>query len=141
MILCDVNIFINLYLTHNSEHKKIKSWFEEFLLSGENFAYSELVLSSFLRIISNPKMTKFAVPIDSALKFTDKIMQITHAISIRPGVKHWNIFSNYCSSLKLKANLIPDAYLAALAVEHECTWVSQDEDFKIFPNLDWKKVV
>jgi predicted nucleic acid-binding protein len=36
-----------------------------------------------------------------------------------------------------KANLVTDAWYAALAVESGCTWITADKDFARFPKLRW----
>ena len=38
----------------------------------------------------------------------------------------------------LGGKLIPDAYLAALALEHGCEFISTDKDFRRFPGLRWR---
>ena len=47
---------------------------------------------------------------------------------LRPGAKHWEIF----------AGLVPDAYHAALAIEHGATWITNDRGYAQFPNLLWR---
>jgi len=43
-----------------------------------------------------------------------------------------------CSEANVKGNLVPDAYYAALAIEHGCEWVTTDRDFSRFKGLKWR---
>ena len=55
-----------------------------------------------------------------------------------PGNRYWQIFEQLCLESKAVGNLVPDASFAALAVEADATWVSADNDFRIFePVLNW----
>ena len=55
-----------------------------------------------------------------------------------PGPRHWEIFARLCRESEARGNLVPDAYLAALAIESGCEWVTTDRDFSRFPGLRWK---
>lgn len=57
---------------------------------------------------------------------------------INPTASHWQIFQTMLLAGRAKANLVVDAHLAALAVEHGCTLYSNDSDFGRFPRLKWK---
>lgn len=65
------------------------------------------------------------------------MLSATICLMIRPGKNHWNLFSGLCHSVNAKGNLIPDAFLAALAIEHGCEFVSFDYDFSRFKKLKW----
>ncbi|MFP5346623.1 MAG: PIN domain-containing protein [Actinomycetes bacterium] len=54
-----------------------------------------------------------------------------------PRPRHWQIFSELCATAGTRGNLIPDAFLAALAIEQGATWVTLDRDFARFPGLRW----
>ena len=53
--------------------------------------------------------------------------------------KHWSIFERLCVSSGATGNLVPDAYLAALAIEHSCEWISLDHDYERFTELRWRR--
>lgn len=60
---------------------------------------------------------------------------------LRPGSKHWEIFSGLCRAASATANNVPDAYHAALAIEHGATWVTNDRGYAQFPNLLWRNPI
>lgn len=57
--------------------------------------------------------------------------------SAHPRPRHWGIFVDPCRAANAKGDLVPDAYHAALAIEHACDWVTTDRDFALFPGLRW----
>jgi hypothetical protein len=52
-------------------------------------------------------------------------------------VQHWTTFQQMLNSGQAVANLVTDAHIAALALEHGCTVASTDADFARFPKLKW----
>ncbi len=54
---------------------------------------------------------------------------------ISPGTRFWDIFSRLCRDANARAKLVPDAYLAALAIEHGCEFITAGKDFRRFPGL------
>jgi uncharacterized protein len=57
---------------------------------------------------------------------------------ISPGPSFWEIFARLCRQVNARAKLVPDTYLAALAIEHGCEFISTDKDFRRFPGLRWR---
>ena len=61
-----------------------------------------------------------------------------HCVTVHPGARHWRIFTRLCRESGATGNLVPDAFLAALALEHGCELVSNDADFARFRGLRWR---
>ncbi|HYN61382.1 MAG TPA: PIN domain-containing protein, partial [Rubrivivax sp.] len=55
------------------------------------------------------------------------------------GRRHWAIFRELCVEGGAKGNLVPDAYLAAVAIEAGCEWVTTDSDFSRFKGVRWRQ--
>ena len=70
--------------------------------------------------------------------FADGIRKQPNCVFIQPGERHWEIFARLCKEAGVKGNLVPDAYLAALAIEAGCEWITTDRDFSRFPGLRWR---
>lgn len=73
-----------------------------------------------------------------ALAFADALRAQTNAVIVSPGSRHWQIFEGLCVAAGAKGDLVPDAYLAALAIESGCEWITTDRDFSRFPGLRWR---
>ena len=95
-------------------------------------------MSGFLQIVTHARVFNPPTPMEVALKFAEMVMGHPDAIMVRPGKRHWEIFTGLCRAVNARGNLVPDAYLAALAIESGHTWVTTDRDFSRFPGLDWR---
>ncbi|MEM8807409.1 MAG: TA system VapC family ribonuclease toxin [Cyanobacteria bacterium P01_G01_bin.38] len=139
MRLCDSKIYINAYRVENTGHEFYYQWLKAQLEGSETFIYCDLILSSFVRIVTHPKIYKTPTPLPQALEFVRSVGSQPNALGIMPGACHWQIFEQLCLKNNVTGNLIPDAYLAALAVEADAVWITADEDYRIFePTLTWQ---
>lgn len=114
-----------------------RAWLDGLVRSDEAYAVSDQVLSSFLRIATHPRIFHPPTPIDAALEFANAFRSQPNAVTIAPGVRHWEIFQRLCRAAGARGNLIPDAWLAALAIESGCEFITTDRDFARFPDLRW----
>lgn len=74
-------------------------------------------------------------PLPAALAFVATIRDRENRVPVRPGPRHWQIFRSLCEDAGVRGNLVPDAWLAALAIESGSEWITTDRDFTRFPNL------
>ncbi len=138
MILCDVNIFVYAARIDSPDHDKYRRWLEDVVERDEAFGVSELVLSSFMRIVTRVGIFYVPSTLDEALGFSTALRERPNCVLISPGPRHWNIFVDLCRKVNAKGNLVPDAYLAALAIESGSEWISTDRDYARFPGLRWR---
>lgn len=138
MLIADVNVFLYARRIESERHEEYRAWLEDRLVDDEPFAVSELVLSSFLRIVTNARIYREPTSLEAALEFCEIVLSAPAAVPVRPGVRHWSIFTDLCLTGTAKANLVPDAYLAAMAIENGATWITTDRGFARFPNLRWQ---
>ncbi|MEM8739592.1 MAG: type II toxin-antitoxin system VapC family toxin [Planctomycetota bacterium] len=145
MKLFDANVLIDAYhpaprnseTPENPRHEQARRWLEAEINRSEPFGMAELVLSGFLGIVTSSKIFTPPVSTDAAIVEIDRLRKRPNCVMIRPGPRHYDIFTNLCRQGNAKGKLIADAYLAPLAVEHGCQWVSYDRDFARFPGLTW----
>ncbi len=138
MILPDVNVLIYAHRKDSPNHSRYREWLTEILDGDQGFGMSDLVLSAFLRIVTNPKVFREPDPIGEAVAFTRFLRDRENCLLVEPGTRHWQIFTDLCESLNATGNAIPDAYLAALAIESGSQWVTTDRGFARFPGLRWR---
>ena len=139
MVLPDVNVLIAAYREDASEHASCRRWLVDVLEGDETYALSDLVLSGFLRIVTHPRVFNPPSPESDALKFTSVIRSQPHCVPLQPGPRHWEIFERLCLGAQARGNLVSDAYLAALAIESGCEWITLDRDFARFEGLRWSR--
>lgn len=138
MILPDVNVFIYGHRKDVPEYPAFRIWWDDVLSSDSTFAVSEFVLSSFVRIVTGNRFFTVPSPLKGALQFVAEIRNHPNCVFVWPGTRHWTVFEDLCIAVHAKGNAISDAYLAALAIENGCEWVTTDRDFSRFPNLRWR---
>lgn len=141
MLLADVNVFLYAHRPESARHDEYRAWLEQGLTGAEPFGVSELVLSSFLRIATHSRVYREPTPVEVALDFCAAVVAAPAAVSIRPGPDHWRLFTTLVRDGGARGNLVPDAYLAALAVETGATWVTTDRGFARYPGLRWTSPV
>ncbi|HSQ17690.1 MAG TPA: type II toxin-antitoxin system VapC family toxin [Anaerolineales bacterium] len=137
MILTDVNVLVYAHRSDAPNHAAYREWLEKLINGDQAYGFSDLVLSGFLRIVTHPWVFNPPSDLTSALAFVEAIRSQPNAVLITAGERHWEIFKNLCEIAEVKGNLIPDAYLAALAIESGSEWVTTDRDYSRFPGLKW----
>lgn len=138
MILPDVNVLVYAYREDAPKHQRYRRWLEGVLGGREAYGVSDLVLAGFLRIVTHPRVFSPPSPIGHALQFTEVLRGHPNCVPVDPGQRHWEIFVRLCHEAQAKGNLVPDAYLAALAIESGSEWLTSDRDYSRFPGLRWR---
>lgn len=139
MTLPDVNVLVYAHREDSPHHEVCHAWLLATLKSDQAFGLSETVLASVLRIVTHPRIFKQPSRFDVALAFVKGLLAQPHAVRISPGPRHWDIFTGLCGDAKARGNIVADAYLAALAIESGCEWVTTDGDFARFAGLRWRR--
>lgn len=120
------------------DHGRYREWLRGVLVGDEPVAVSDLALSGFVRVVTHPRVFDPPDTVEAALAFAEAVRAQPAAIRVAPGVRHWSIFTNLCRATGVRGNLVPDAYLAALAIEIGAELISSDRDFARFPGLRWR---
>ncbi|MEX0782054.1 MAG: type II toxin-antitoxin system VapC family toxin [Dehalococcoidia bacterium] len=136
-ILLDVNVLVYAHREDAVFHAAAKEWLEHLLASDESYAISSGVLSSVLRIVTNRKMHAEPSTLEEALAFCSDATGGVGYVDLNPGPRHWDIFVRLCRAADARGDRIPDAYLAALAIEHGCELATFDRGFGRYPGLRW----
>ena len=99
---------------------------------------SPLALSAVARIATNPRIFKRPSPIEEVFAFCDSVLSQPNCEIVQPGERHWKIFTRLCIETGTRGPRMSDAWFAALAIEHGCTWITYDRDYARFPGLQWR---
>jgi toxin-antitoxin system PIN domain toxin len=138
VVLPDVNVLVCAHREDAPQHALCLQWLEAVVNGNESYALSGLVLSGFLRVVTHPKVFTRPSPLADALEFTEQLRSRPNCIPVAPARRHWEIFRGLCTDAGAKGNLVSDAYLAAMAIEAGCEWVTTDRDFSRFKGLRWR---
>ena len=138
MILPDVNVLIYAFRADLPQHAICRPWLIELVSGDARFGVAPAVLSAVVRITTNPRA--FATPsgIEEAFGFCDDLLGQPHCEIVEPGERHWDIFRRLCVDTETRGARVSDAWLAALAIEWDCRWITFDRDFARFPGLRWE---
>jgi uncharacterized protein len=102
------------------------------------FGISELVLSSFLRVVTNARIFRLPTPLSVALEQAEALRSRPNGVTVSPGARHWRIFADLCRASGAKGAIVADAYFAALAIESGSDWITTDRDYARFTGLRWR---
>ena len=139
MRLVDTNVLIYAHRRDAPRHDEYRAWIQAMVDGPEPYAVSDFALTGMVRVVTNRKIFHAgAATIDEALAFVGRIRNQPHAHVVSPGPRFWDIFTRLCRQVDARAKLVPDAYLAALAIEHGCELISEDKDFGRFPGLRFR---
>ena len=138
MVLPDVNVLVYAHREDTLHHGGCRIWLEGLLNGDEAYGMSDLVLSGFLRVVTHPKVFTRPSNVAEALAFAEQLRAQPSCVLVSPGTRHWEIFQRLCAEIDARGNMVPDAYLAALAIESGCEWISTDRDFSRFKGLRWR---
>jgi toxin-antitoxin system PIN domain toxin len=134
----DVNVFVYALRPESPHHHRYRQWLDDARAADEPLGLASLVLSGFVRVVTHPRVFRDPTPLDVALEFAEAVRAAPNALSVDPGPRHWRIFTRLCRAAEVRGNLVPDAYLAALAIERGATWYSADRGFARFADLRWR---
>src|SRR5262245_18582935 len=137
MLLVDVNVLIYSFREDAPDHSAYRQWLEQLIASETTIGLVDVVLSGFMRIVTHPRIFDPPTPIERALQFVEALRAQPASVMIAPGPRHWSIFADLCRRTPARGNLVPDAYLAALAIESGSELVSTDRDYTRFTGLRW----
>lgn len=139
MLLLDVNVCVYAIREDSTvDHETYRTWVGGALTGDEPVGISELVLSGVVRLLTNHRVFRQPSSTVQALDACRTFRSAPAAIPLRPGPRHWKIFESLCGDVGAKANIVPDTYHAALAIENGATWVTTDRGFARFPGLRWR---
>ncbi len=137
MILIDANLLLYAHFSSFSEHPRARDWLDRRLNGYAPVGLPWTSLLAFLRIATNPRIFERPEPIADAWGQVRAWLACDVAWIPQPMERHAELLGSLLALLGIHANLVPDAHLAALAIEHGLTLCSTDGDFARFPGLRW----
>jgi uncharacterized protein len=138
LILPDVNVLLYAFRSDAENHAAHRTWLEGVLNGEMAYGISPQVLASVIRLATHPRIFARPSRLADALAFASVLLEQPHCQIIQPGPRHWEIFTVLCRRANTNGNLVQDAWLAALAIESGCEWITTDRDFARFEGLRWR---
>ncbi len=141
MILIDANLLIYAHVNTFSQHDRARMWIDEQLTGTAAVGLPWPSLLAFIRLVTNPRIFERPESVDKAWKQVEEWLDCSPVWIPQPTEKHREVLKRILIDQSLRANLIPDAHLATLAIEHGLILCSTDGDFGRFPDLRWENPI
>jgi uncharacterized protein len=137
MILLDANILLYAEDSLNFRHEQARTWLDARLSGEDTVCLCWTVLSAFVRISTNPRIFERPLSLEQAIDRVQRWLDQPCVRIVRPTDRHWDVFREMLMDGQAGGNLVTDAHLAALAIEHGCLLASTDSDFARFSRVKW----
>lgn len=137
MILVDANLLLYAEDALHPENSRARAWWDDALSGTDPVCLCWTVLAAYVRIGTNRRVFDRPLSITQAVNRVESWLSQPCTRVVRATERHWEVFRSLLVEGKATANLVTDAHLAALAMEHGCRVASTDADFSRFPGLKW----
>lgn len=137
MILVDANLLLYAEDSLSEHHEPAREWWDAQLSGANPVCLCWPVLQAFIRIGTNPRLHQRPLTLGEACERVQSWFEQPCVRLIHPTDQHWALFQKMLKAGNAVGNLVSDAHLAALALEHNCVLYSTDSDFARFPGLRW----
>lgn len=135
MLLVDANVLLHAVNRRSREHRVALRWLDGALGAGEAVAFAWTVVLAFLRLSTHPAVFPRPLQPSDAAAVAEHWLAAPPAVTVEPTGRHLALLRGLLERAGTAANLVGDAHLAALALEHGATVVSFDRDFARFEGL------
>lgn len=134
----DVNLLVYAHRADLPEHADYRPLLEQLANDDEPLGLPDLVLSGFVRVITNRRAFTEPSSPRYAWEAVEALLASPAAMPLRAGERHWTLFRQLADDIDARGNDIADAHLAAYALENNATWLSADRGFARFHRLRWR---
>lgn len=135
MLIPDLNLLVYAYNSSSGLHQKAAKWWQEALTSGQPIGLAAIVLQGFLRLLSGRHVVQKPYPIKELLGCVEEWFSFDSLHLLECGTHTFEIFKEMVKRHEVSGSMLSDAWLAALAKEHDATLCSNDTDFLKFKNI------
>lgn len=137
MKLVDANVLLYAVNVDADHHERARSWLDGALSGADSVAFSWIALLAFVRLATKEGLFPMPLSVDGAMDRVDAWLGAAPSVIVAPTPEHARVVRRLLEVTGAGGNLVNDAHLAALALQHRCTIVSFDHDFGRFPGVEW----
>lgn len=138
MILVDANLLVYAHVSSSSGHARSRAWLDGRLNGSAPVGLPWESLLAFLRLVTNPRVFARPERAEDAWRQVEAWLSCPTVWIPQPTERHRAVLGELIGATGANANLVPDAHLASLAIEHGLVLCSTDGDFARFPGLRWE---
>ena len=137
MRLVDANVLLYAVNADARHHERARRWLDAALSGGDTVAFAWVALLAFLRLATKEGLFPSPLSVAQAMDQVDAWLAAPPAVVVTPTTDHPVVVRRLLGETGVGGNLVNDAHLAALAIEHRCEVVSFDNDFGRFGGVSW----
>lgn len=137
MRIPDLNLLMYAVDREAPDHARALEWWEASLSGSETVGLAWTVLLGFVRLTTNARVVRAPLGAAEALDHVDGWLAQPVTTVVEPTDRHARVLRDLLDRTGAAGNLVSDAHLAALAIEHGAELCSMDRDFGRFPGLRW----
>ena len=141
MILVDANLLTYASVDTLPQHQRARIWLDDRLNGAAPVGLPWASLLAFMRITTNPRVFDRPASVSGAWRQVLAWLECDSVWIPDPDNRHREILGDLLQAPGVHANLVPDAHLAAIAIEHGLILCSADGDFARFPGLRWENPI
>jgi uncharacterized protein len=138
VILVDANLLVYARVSDFAEHEAARTWLDERLNGRAGVGLPWPSLLAFVRLVSNPRIFREPMSVEAAWGQVEEWLACGPAWTPVPTERHAPLLAELLPATGGRPSLVPDAHLAALAMEYGLVLHSTDRDFSRFPGLRWE---
>lgn len=138
MILVDANLLVYAHVRSFPQHEAARKWLDGRLNGQARVGLPWPSLLAFLRLVTNPRVFEHPERMPVAWRQVTDWLNCQCAWIPQPTERHETVLGTLLAAQDMQGNLVPDAHLAALALEHGLTLCTTDGDFARFTGLRWE---
>ncbi|MFD0560041.1 hypothetical protein FB566_4032 [Stackebrandtia endophytica] len=139
MQIVDVNVLLYASNEDSHHHSVARRWLDAALNGTEVVGFCWVVILAYIRISTNPKIFPHPLSERTAADDIETWLSSPTAVIVEPTPRHIHVLSGLLTSCGTAGNLVTDAHIAALALEHQASVVSFDADFGRFEGVNWNR--
>lgn len=139
MQLVDANVLLHAANERSREHVVARDWLRDALDGDEAVAFAWTVTLAFLRLSTHPAVFPRPLGLGQAADVIEGLLSSPAAVMVEPTRRHLPLLRGLLEQAGTAGNLVGDAHLAALALEHGATVVSFDRDFARFEGVTLRR--
>ncbi|GMA20023.1 type II toxin-antitoxin system VapC family toxin [Arsenicicoccus piscis] len=136
-MIVDANVLLYAVDGASPFHRVARTWLDDALNGTERVGLPWVSLLAFQRIVTHPRVTTDPLSPADAWSYVNDWLDADLAWVPTPGQRHRDILRRLILAGTFRGNMITDAHLAALALEHGTSVCSFDSDFARFDGLRW----
>ncbi len=137
MKLVDLNVLIYATDSTSSHHETAKAWLDGAMSSSDTIGIPTAVAVGYVRLTTSPRVMASPLSPEMSLGVIQQWMRRTNVTAPQPTERHYELLGQLLEPIGTAGNLVSDAHLATLAIEHGADLYSFDRDFGRFSGLRW----